>query len=74
MDFDKAYKIIWLCLLSIIVVLMLIILPVAFQEKDLYAKCDLKVLCEKHIINKKLCVNYNYSVENISFNISFSNR
>jgi hypothetical protein len=67
MDFNKSYKIIKTILLSSIVVLLIIVLPVAFQERDFYQRCNEKELCDNHAINPQFCEKY----YNYKFNSSY---
>lgn len=73
MYFDKVYKIARIILLSLIVILLIIVLPVAYQERDLYNKCNEKVLCDNHAINPLFCekyYNYEFNSSDYNFNIS----
>jgi len=66
MDFDKAYKITLIIIFIIIIALLIYIMPIAREERDLYAKCDVKILCKMGRIDKMYCSDEG----NYSFNIS----
>jgi hypothetical protein len=65
MDFDKAYKVILIVIFLTIIALLMYIMPIAIQERDLYGKCDTKILCKMGKINKMYCSNetdYNFNI------------
>jgi len=69
MDFDKAYKIILIVIFLVIIALLVYIMPIAIEERDLYQKCDVKILCRMGRMDKMYCSDD----VNSTFNISFPN-
>jgi hypothetical protein len=67
MGFDKVYKISLIIIFIVIISLLVYIMPIAIEERDLYQKCDVKILCRMGRMDKMYCSNY---TENYNFNIS----
>jgi hypothetical protein len=67
MEIKNIIKVVELILLGVIVILLFIIMPVAYEEKELYGKCDVKILCKMGRIDKMYCSDYDV---NYTFNIN----
>jgi len=72
MDFNKFYKIIMLILLGVIVLLMVYIMPIAYQERDLYKECNIKLLCSMNRIDRKYCSDYNNIENNFTLSLPYN--
>jgi hypothetical protein len=65
MNFEKAYKISLIIIFIVIIALLIYIMPIAIEERDLYQKCDVKILCRMGKIDKLYCSNetdYNFNI------------